>query len=228
MGIADFLNFNISEQSATKALSVSNDILQAAKLKCTVSCSNISSGNTVIIQDSTVGDLDFSQTCSITGSKCLMKAHFDSNLESILTDLSEQGSGSANGFGFNVGNLNINDQNLDVSLHVKNQMTQMIDSMCEVSNTNITENHFLFINRSTVGNVTFAQTGSVTNSDCIMDITAKSVVKTEETTKSKQGIGSGGLAGIIGLIAMVILVIMLAIVFAKAAPALLAAKRGAK
>jgi hypothetical protein len=203
---------NNHSQSTSLSLSVTNDILQAANSTCSISCNQSQDGNTIIIDGSTTGDISFSQTCSIVGSNCTIKAYLDANLDTVLEAMAEQTSVSAAGFpgiGFNS-----DDQSVSIQENVRNSITQLINNNCQISSNQSFKNNYVYVTGSSTGDLTFAQSSEITNSDCILDTIAKAVASTKENAKVKQTSVDIGPLALIGIVfGAIIMIIVLIFVF---------------
>lgn len=202
------MGLTASTQSSDISMDIANSILQSANSTCTISCKNVQSGNTVIIEDTTLGDVDFSQTCAVTGSNCVIKTYLDSNLSNILDNMSQQTSASKSGIGFSMGGIGINDQSQKVRQHVRNSVTQLINSACKIEATNVSENNYYYIKGVTMGDFKLVQKGEVTNADCIMDTVAKSVAATSMKSANSQGFNGTTLNAIIMVIVLILIVVV--------------------
>ena len=205
-------------QSSSVSLGVTNDVLQAANSTCSISCNQSQDGNTIIISDSTTGDISFSQTCSIVGSNCTIKAYLDANLDTVLSSMLKQSTVSAKGFP-DIG-FSYSDQSSSVSESVKNSITQLINNNCQVSTNQSFNNNYVYVTGSTTGNLTFAQSSEITNSDCILDTISKAVASTKETADTDQSSADIGTLALIGLVvAAIVMIIVLIFVFTIATKA---------
>lgn len=205
-------------QSSSASLSVTNDVLQAANSTCSISCNQSQDGNTIIISNSTTGNISFSQTCSIVGSNCTIKAYLDANLDTVLSSMQKQTTVSAKGFP-DIG-FSYSDQSTSVSESVKNSITQLINNNCQVSTNQSFDNNYVYVSGSTTGNLTFAQSSDIKNSDCILDTLAKAVASTKETAATDQTSADVGtlalLALVVGAIVMIIVLIFVFTIATKA------------
>jgi len=192
MGGLDFLNFSSQSQTATAKLSVSNSVLQSATSKCSFTCNNTSSGNTVIITDSTVGNIDFSQTCAIQGTACTIKTYLDTNITTIMAAMAEQNTATMNPIGISIASASSTDQSIDIEETVYNSITQLVSNNCAMSVSNSSLNNYYYFNNSTVGNVNYAQSGSISNADCVMDTIVKATASTDLSTSTTQKSGCTG------------------------------------
>jgi len=206
-------------QSSSASLSVTNDVLQAANSTCSISCNQSQDGNTIIISNSTTGNISFSQTCSIVGSNCTIKAYLDANLDTVLSSMQKQTTVSAKGFP-DIG-FSYSDQSTSVSESVKNSITQLINNNCQVSTNQSFDNNYVYVSGSTTGNLTFAQSSDITNSDCILDTISKAVASTKETAATDQTSADIGTLALIGLVVgAIVMIIVLIFVFTIATKAI--------
>jgi hypothetical protein len=206
-------------QSSSASLSVTNDVLQAANSTCSISCNQSQDGNTIIISNSTTGNISFSQTCSIVGSNCTIKAYLDANLDTVLSSMQKQTTVSAKGFP-DIG-FSYSDQSTSVSESVKNSITQLINNNCQVSTNQSFDNNYVYVSGSTTGNLTFAQSSDITNSDCILDTISKAVASTKETAATDQTSADIGTLALIGLVVgAIVMIIVLIFVFTIATRAI--------
>lgn len=205
-------------QSSSVSLSVTNDVLQAANSTCSISCNQSQDGNTIIIDNSTTGDITFSQTCSIVGSNCTIKAYLDANLDTVLSAMLKQTTVSSKGFP-DIG-FSYSDQSTSVTESVKNSITQLINNNCQVSTNQSFNNNYVYVKGSTTGDLTFAQNSQITNTDCILDTISKAVASTKESAETDQSSADIGTLALIGLVVgAIVMIVVLIFVFTIATKA---------
>lgn len=208
-----------TNQSSRASLSVANSVLQAASSECSISCNQDQSGNVIIITNSDVGDITFSQTCSIVGSQCLIKTYLDTNLTNILETMQEQDAVTVSGFADILSGFRETNQTIDVNQHVVNSISQLISNNCRIDTAQAQNNNYVYIGDSTTGNLSFVQSSDITNTDCIMDTIAKAVAVTEESAKTGQKSTTTNMFAIIGLIiACIIIIIIFVVIMMVAKP----------
>jgi len=194
----------------------SNRITQISNESCVNACV-IGGNNTVInISNTTIrGDINYSSACIISGAGCTLKASLDSAL--LNTQTSQQDASISEEEDpftllnqlFDIGSSdNISESNFQ---SISNEITQIMNSTCqnnqEISNNDLT----LFLSNDDIeGSVNLTASGSITNTQCILNNMSKSYVKNDQSNSQKASISKGScLAGLGGLGGILILFIIM-------------------
>lgn len=194
----------------------SNRITQISNENCVNAC--VIGGNNAIINISNTtirGDINYSSACIISGAGCTLKASLDSTL--LNTQASEQDASISEEEDpftllnqlFDIGSSdNISESNFQ---SISNEITQIMNSTCqnnqEISNNDLT----LFLSNDDVeGSINLTESGSITNTQCILNNMSKSYVKNDQKNTQKASISKGScLAGLGGLGGILILFIII-------------------
>lgn len=212
MSLALF-DFSTTSQSVNESLLASNAVLQSAQSTCSVTCSNESSGNTYVFDGTTAGNLDFSQTCAITGTECLISSYLETNITDIMSSMAKQTEATMNPIGMSAGNFSSHDESVDITESVYNSMTQLISNNCAITATNKSTNNYYYYKDATIGNISFAQNASVGNAECVMDTVAKATAKTDQSASSDQSTGCTGYSGSGNSNLIIIVVVVIGVLF---------------
>jgi ATP-dependent Zn protease len=195
--------------TATTVQNVNNTTIQASRQICQATCTNVSSGNTVIINGVKIGgNVIFSQQCT-ADAQCTMvngtSTTVDNTLQSILKQTAETSWAPDISAQTNISQMTQN---------VNNAITQIVDSTCVANATNISTNNFTYLTNSTVsGNVSFSQTGDA-NANCSMTNQSTIQVANDLMAKADQTARQNGFfAGLGAIIAIVVIIIIVVIVF---------------
>lgn len=191
-----------SSTSRNKVVQTSlNTITQQAEANCTANCTQIQSGNTVIIENSTVGDIQFIQQCEVDAT-CHISNTLDAAAKAIQGSLQ---NASAQPSWFYPG-VQINSAKNNTVQEVRNDLEQKLTSACAATVTQVQTGNLIYAKNSQTGDIGFIQSADLQQS-CYLDNSAKAVAAT--TQKADQFAQAGGIGA--GLIAIVLLVVVLII-----------------
>lgn len=177
---------NNTSLSSSQALSSVNNVLQVSQSKCSVECDQTSTGNVVVIGNgSTVGNIDFSQTCVITNSSCMIKQSIEANVTNILKSIAEQSTFSTQPL-FSA-SFSGTQQSATIEQDVYNSITQLISSTCTFDTNQTMTNNYVYVgNGSTTGDISFAQNSEISSVECSLDVAAKSSLYNSLTSETSQ------------------------------------------
>ncbi len=195
-------------QSITSTQTISNSALNAVTESCNAQCSEIQSGNTVIIQGSSIsGSVIFDQSCTVA-MECEINANLSTTVANILASANGQTSVTANGFpDFNFNNVN---ESITASQIITNTLTNLIDTTCSNSSNQIMTNNYTYVwDSSIAGSLQFDQTANVTNS---CNLTAQSSIQLSNMASMNNNQSSTILDTTALIIALVVVVIIIVVV----------------
>ena len=178
-----------------------NSVVQAANATCTPSCVQIQAGNTVIIENSTVGDISFIQSCTVD-AQCQINQSLDA-AATALQKAVQQGTAQPSWFA----GLQFNDAKNVTTQEVRNEIEQSLNSTCSMNVNQAQLGNQVYAKNSKTGNIGFVQTADV-HFNCVLDNTAKGVAASTQT--ADQIATAGGLYT--GLIVIVLVIVLLIIV----------------
>jgi len=196
----------VSSSTAKNSLYQSslNTISQQAEANCTANCTQIQSGNTVIIENSTVGDIQFIQECTVDAT-CQIENTLDATAKTIQDSLQR---GEAQPGWFYTG-VQINESRNKTVQEVRQDIEQRLQSACNATVSQVQTGNLIYAKNSQTGDIGFIQSADL-RQNCYLDNSAKAVATT--TQKSDQFAQAGGIGA--GLIAAILLIVIAIIVIA--------------
>jgi len=209
------------QQTANVELGVANNILQAVSNVCSISCNETENGNTVVIANSTTKDITFSQTCSIVGSQCVIATYLETDIDNILSTMANQSSLTTTGIGDLLSGFASSSENINIHDFVTNNISQLVSNNCAITTSQAQNNNYVYVNNSTTGDISFAQSSTIQNTDCIMQTIATAIDITNETANTGQTATIQSVEAVLALVIVAIVVmIIIMILFFVAKPAL--------
>ncbi len=209
MGGSTSIFENSRQETNTRVAQISNE-------NCVNACIENNNSLDIVVNNSVInGDITYTERCLISGAGCTLKSSLDSTL--INTQTSEQDASineEEDPFTllnqlFDIGSSDkINENNFQ---SISNEVTQIMNSTCQ-NNTEVSNNSLaVFINSSTInGEINLTESGSVSNTQCILNNMSKSYVKNDQKNTQKASISKGScLAGLGGLGGILIIFIIL-------------------
>lgn len=178
--------------------------MNAVSSTCSAVCTQIQSGNTVIIQGSTVGGITFDQQCTVS-LQCTINNNLNTQLTNLLDAMSQQKSITANGFpDFNINGV---EQSSDANQVITNSLTNYTNSACTAASVQNQNNNYVYVSNSNVeGQIQFNQSADVV-SNCSLSTISSLVASNQASASASQSATILGTTGI--LIAIIIVVIIL-------------------
>jgi len=164
---------------------------------------------TVIVSPgSYVGPVTFTQLCQISDINCAISTLVDAGIKKSLTDIAQGGYTKKVSAGAIFGltpNAIISNNSLDITL--KNNVYQLISSSCIFETNQVLSNNYVYVGSgATTGAISFAQSSTITSTDCAIDIIAKNnTYQVDDTTKSTPIL--------VLAIILIVVIIFIAIVF---------------
>jgi large-conductance mechanosensitive channel len=190
-------------------LDTRTNIVQATTNTCQFICSNNFNNVTIVIIDSTVGDINLNQTCSVTNASCMIKTSTDAYIKNILDVLITQ---TAKTDSTPFGNFSYSSahNDLEISEFIENNLTQLVSNNCQVKVSNTNSGMYVYISGSTVKDLNFSQVGAINDALCSMESTSKAVVWNQETAKGDQTaeVSCCGCSDYFGMIVTIVIVIV--------------------
>lgn len=198
MGIA------ISTSVATNILNQDNITMQTAKNACNADCSQSINGPVIVLNNSTVGNIQFTQKCTANAS-CYMNNALDQIVDAAQKGNAGTGAAPTSFFpGIQI--------NTSVSTNVQNFRTeaqQVLENICQGKVDQNINDPIIYATDSTVGNIGFLQEGNAF-ATCVMENTARMKLNLtqEGSATAKTGGAASIIGGIIGLIIVVVIIIV--------------------
>lgn len=188
-------------------LEVVNSVTQTSVSSCEVSCNQDQSGNTVIISPgANTGNISFTQACVINDASCTINTNLESEIENILESTLEQTAAATK----SVIGLTYNSTKCVNKMEqvIGNQVQQLISNTCTIESNQTMNSNYLYVGQgSEVGNISFAQTSTLSNVDCTMDNSGKSTSYNEETSEVEQKATTINMAVMIVLIFSIVIML---------------------
>lgn len=187
-----------------------NQTYQEANNVCSANCSQINTGTTIILNNTTAGNITFTQECEANAS-CYMKNALDSAVVAVQKAVAASNATPAM---FPGTSLNVS---AATSVQdINNQLTQIMNNLCTADVQQETSDTMIYATDSTVGNIGFVQKGNAT-ADCVMENAGRMKIQLQQQGNATAQAGTSTAA----IVAIVIAIIIIAI----AAAAARAAKR---
>ena len=191
-------------QSIEQQQTIANTALNAVSSTCSATCTQIQSGNTVIIQGSTVGGITFDQQCTVN-LQCTINNNLNTQLTNLLEAMSNQKSVTARGFPDIT--LEGVSQSSDANQVITNSLTNYVNTACTAASVQNQNNNYVYVSNSNVqGQIQFNQSADVV-SNCSLSTISSLVASNQASASSSQSATILGTTGI--LIAIIIVVIIL-------------------
>jgi hypothetical protein len=190
---------------------VMNNILQKEYNSCVAVCESEQSGNTIIIDGSTItGDVGLRQVCKANAS-CLMTNSIDAEVSNIIEDTIKQSNTTVNSL-FSV-NWNNQTNSTNIKSIVTNNVTQILTNTCNANESLNQSNNLLYISKSTIKGdfIGFALGDDATNANaaCTMSNLAKLVVYNKVQADVSQSNTAIDIGAVILLVIMLMILIWL-------------------
>lgn len=178
-GDTQLQNITGADASLTSSMVALTNLNQAtvyASSVCETNCTQLTQNISVIISPgAVVGPVSFTQSCEITDVRCAISSLVEEGIKKALTQIEE------GGYDVKVTDRPLYDltpnllkttEQLDVSL--RNNLFQMISSSCLFETNQTMANNYVYVGTgATTGAISFAQSSSITSTDCVIDVIAK-------------------------------------------------------
>lgn len=176
-------NFNSIDSRIS--LGVVNNMTQSSVATCEIKCAADMIGNTVIVsRNAAVGNINFTQSCTITQTDCVMNQNIDTSVENILDASIDQTAFSASSL---LGGINQTNLTSNIEQQVTNQVQQLISTTCTIGVSQVMNGNYVYVgDAATTGDINFVQKGNISNDSCILDVTSKITAYNKETGASTQ------------------------------------------
>ena len=176
-----------NESRAKEIQSINNDIIQESSEKCMATCVNIENGNSAIFDGATIdGNLTgFKQVCKVSTS-CVMTEQLNSQIQDVLESVAKQTQQLDSSF-LSIFADTHNKTKATIEQSINNSVTQLLNSSCTATASNIQNNDMFVLSNSTVlgGVIAFSQTGNPTAS-CTMNNLGKIKLFNKEQAEISQ------------------------------------------
>jgi hypothetical protein len=176
-------NFNSIDSRIS--LGVVNNMTQSSVATCEITCEQSMIGNTVIVsRNAAVGNINFTQDCTITNTECVMNQNIDTSVENILDASIDQTAFSASSL---LGGINQTNLTSNIDQQITNQVQQLISTTCTIGVKQVMDGNYVYVgDAAKTGDINFVQKGDISNDSCILDVTSKITAYNKETGASTQ------------------------------------------
>jgi hypothetical protein len=172
--------------AATVVQTINNNSLQVSTASCSFTSNQEQSGNTVIIAPGArTGNIRFSQTSTFDDTSCVINQNIETSVTNILTSAIDQASFITSGILPRLGdNVNLS---ANITQTMTNNLQQLISTTCNIGNNQVMNGNYVFVGTGArTGDIEFIQNSSITNSECVLDVSAKLVAVNEADADIKQ------------------------------------------
>lgn len=192
-----------------------NNITQQDQQNCLATSSTQVNNNTVIINNSKIdGNLTGVSATISTDATCLMVSNMEDSISNILSSTLAQTNGAQTGL-FNDFNYTNQDNNINISQSVTNNISQINEATCAANSTTSVSNNYVYVSNTEVGgNFVGVVATSDASANCSMTNTMKNVTYNQAQASATQtNTIQGMFVAIAGIIAAVIGLLVLATIF---------------
>lgn len=201
------MGVNASADYSTQIQTTMNDTVQNIQNRCSNACGNQSQNQTYIIEDSSDITFNLDQTCSVVGTSCVARTYLETDIQNTLNAINNNTVVNDASYGL----VNLDYDYSYISQYIRNNVTQQVDNFCQNNAINDRNNLFVYVKNVKKGLFNLTQTGSVSNTQCSFDTTAKMSIINQETAKNDNTVKNYGLfhdlAGMIGMIIVAVIVV---------------------
>jgi len=202
------MGITASVSTSTTVNNARDTTYQEANNSCTASCSQLNSGTTIVLNNTTAGNITFNQECTANAS-CYMQNALDSAVVAV-----QKATAATNATPSLFPGTSLNVSTSTSVQDITNQLTQIMNNLCTADVQQVTSDTTIYATNSTVGNIGFVQNGNAT-ADCVMENAGRMRVQLQqEGTATAQ---AGTSSAVVMAIVVAIIIIVLAGVAARAA-----------
>ena len=198
---------NLSTNYSTQIQDTMNDTVQNIQNRCANVCANDSSNTTYVIEDSSNITFNMNQTCSVVGTSCVARTYLETDIQNVLNAVNNNSVVNDASYGL----VNADYNYSYISQYIRNNVTQQVDNFCQNTAKNDRNNLFMYVKNVKNGVFDLTQTGTVSNTQCSFDTTAKMSIINQETAKNENSVKNYGLfhdlAGMLGLIIIAVIIV---------------------
>lgn len=195
---------------------ISNNIVTSSQASCNATNDTQISGNSIITVNSEINQNVGIITASSVDASCIIGNTIDSSISNSITAAVQQENSALTGILGGLGS-DVNQDNLiDVAQNVSNNVTQILNSVCQSTNTTDITNNLIYVDGSTVGqNVGIINTGNTSYASCSINNLSKLQIYNQMTASAKQGNSDISLLSLIFIIVIIFVVLCVIVVLAK-------------
>lgn len=194
----------VSTSVANSVQTAVNTTYQSAKNSCDADCNQIISGNVIVLNNSTAGDIQFTQRCTADAS-CYMKNAVDQAVTAFQDAKVGATAQPALFPGIQV-NTTVSSNRQDIV----NDLTQVLENICNADVNQTIQDNIIYATDSTLGNIGFLQEGNA-SARCVMENSARLQLQMSQKgdTTAIAGRNLSLISSIIFLVIIVVVVIII-------------------
>jgi len=195
----------VSVSSADSVQTAINNTYQSAKNSCNADCNQIISGNVIVLNNSTAGNITFTQRCTADAS-CYMKNAVDAAVQTF-----QDSKVLANAQPALFPGVQLNVTKSSNKQDITNSITQLLENNCHANVNQTIQDNIIYATSSTLKDIGFLQEGNA-SARCVMENSARLQLQMKQTgdTTATSGRNTSLIAGIIGLVILVVIIIIVA------------------
>lgn len=195
---------------------ISNNIISSSQASCVATATTTDINNTIIVLDSEVsGDVGIITVQNVDAS-CVIGNTMDDTISNTISAAVQQENSALTGILGGLGD-DVNQDNLiDVSQNISNNVTLILNSVCQSTNTVDVSNSLVYVDGSVVGqNVGIINTGGTSYASCTINNLSKLQLYNQATASAKQSNSDISLLSLIFIIIFLIVVLCALVALAK-------------
>ena len=188
-----------------------SELVESYKGNCPVTCTNITEGTVIILKDTTVNGIKFTQKCT-ANAQCMFDVSLAGLSKMLFNNDVKQKTKNASGFLSMNFDLSESYSEQDISQSIR----QSVDQTCSANTANIIKDVTILAENSDIGGdgIIFDQSGNATAA-CAMNATTKADLIGQGTNTVSQVTGGNDLYTIIAIVVAVIVVGGIAIFYLR-------------
>lgn len=194
----------VSTSVADSVQTAVNQTYQSAKNTCDANCNQLISGNVIVLNNSTAGNIQFTQRCTADAS-CYMKNAVDASVTAFQDAKVGANASPALFPGVQV-NTTVSSNRQDIT----NELTQILENLCNANVNQTIQDNIIYATDSTLKDIGFLQEGNA-SARCVMENSARLQLQMKQTGDTTATSGRN-LSFISAIIALVIIVVIIVVV----------------
>jgi hypothetical protein len=195
---------NTTVQANTQTLL--NSITQTSAASCAATCTEVQSGNTVFLINSSAASITFNQSCTVDAT-CQITNSVQAAANALQKTL-QSGTASSSLFSSIIG-VNTNVQNANQV--IQQAVTQDLDSTCSNGASQVQDANLVYAQDSSTGAIAFNQNSNVT-SQCVLSNLAKGTASATQQADLQANAGTTGSATIIAIVVIIAIIIVVFVI----------------
>lgn len=194
---------------------VTNDIVSSSSATCNATSTSEQINNTIIVLNSEIsGDVGVVTVTSVDAS-CTIGNTMNDTISNSIAAAVQQENSALNGILGGLGNESQSNL-IDVTQNIANNVTLLMNSTCQATNTVAQENNLVYLDGSTIGqNVGILNTGGTSYASCTINNLSKLQVYNQMTASASQKNSSVSLLALIFIIVFLCVLVAAIIAIAK-------------